>query len=89
MENILEGIGGFAGGVIVAAIVVTLVLGFTVATILFLVKNGVIGALILAIASFFGSAIGLNVPITIWTALITGIFGVPGALAVIAYHNLF
>ena len=89
ISGILETVGSFAGGIIIAGIIAVLVLGLTLTAILFVMKNSVIGAVILWLASFVGGMVGLTVPITFWTALFTGIFGVPAALAIIAYYNLF
>lgn len=42
--------------------------------------NAVLGFVVLFLFNFFGDYIGLSIPITTVSALITGIFGVPGVI---------
>lgn len=50
--------------------------------------NALIGAAILLVINFFGSAIGLSLTITFFRALIVGVLGVPGVLLIIAIQYL-
>lgn len=50
--------------------------------------NGVIGAVMLWIFNILGSAIGFTMEITLFKALIAGIFGIPGVVALVAYQLL-
>lgn len=50
-----------------------------------LLINGIFGVILLYIVNFIGASYGFMIGINIWTALIAGIFGIPGvALLVIA-----
>jgi inhibitor of the pro-sigma K processing machinery len=51
--------------------------------------NALLGAIILVIFNFFGDAIGFTIPITWFSALIAGIFGIPGVIAIIIYMFIF
>ncbi len=42
--------------------------------------NAVLGFVVLFLFNFFGDYIGLSIPITTLSALITGFFGVPGVI---------
>ncbi|MDY6030036.1 MAG: pro-sigmaK processing inhibitor BofA family protein [Acidaminococcaceae bacterium] len=50
--------------------------------------NGVIGAVMLWIFNILGSVIGFTMEITLFKALIAGIFGIPGVVALVAYQLL-
>ena len=54
-----------------------------------LALNALLGFVVLFIFNFFGDFIGLSVPITLVSALITGFFGVPGVVFLILYQFLF
>ena len=51
-----------------------------------LVWNGVIGAAALWLVNLIGAAVGFGLKITVAKALIAGIFGVPGLLAVLCWE---
>ncbi len=53
-----------------------------------LIINGVIGVILLAIFNFFGASFGLTIGINLFTALVAGIFGVPGVI-IMAIFKLF
>lgn len=48
------------------------------------IQNSVVGALMLCIVNLFG----LGIKITIVKALIAGVFGIPGVLAIVIYNYL-
>ena len=54
-----------------------------------LALNGALGFVVLFIVNFFGEFIGLTIPITLFSALITGCFGIPGVLLLVLYQFLF
>ena len=73
-------IGQLLLGVLILIIIVKiLAMPFT------LIWNGITGAIMLWAANFLGAFVGFSMKITIVKALIAGIFGIPGALAVIAF----
>lgn len=51
-----------------------------------LVYNGILGAIMLWIVNLIGGFIGFSMKITIVKALIAGMFGIPGAIAVVAFE---
>lgn len=74
-------IGELALGVIILLIVVKLLsLPFK------LVWNGITGAVMLWVVNLIGGFLGFSMKITIVKALLAGIFGIPGALAVVAFE---
>lgn len=57
--------------------------------VLKLVYNGLIGGLVLWLVNLIGAPMGFALPITIWTALIVGLLGIPGVLLLILYYMFF
>ncbi len=51
-----------------------------------LLINGICGVILLYIVNFIGAAFGLHIAINIITALIAGIFGIPGVAALILFQ---
>ncbi len=51
-----------------------------------LVWNGIIGAAVLWLVNLAGAAVGFGLKITVVKALIAGVFGVPGLLAVLCWE---
>ncbi|MCQ2383111.1 MAG: pro-sigmaK processing inhibitor BofA family protein [Clostridia bacterium] len=51
-----------------------------------LVYNGIFGAIMLWIVNLIGGFVGFSMKITIVKALIAGMFGIPGAIAVVAFE---
>lgn len=54
-----------------------------------LVVNAIGGALMLLVINFAGGLIGLSIPITPISALIAGVFGVPGVVLLLLFQFLF
>lgn len=84
----MEGIG-LAGLLIGLAILFVIIKIFSLPIKIFvkLLVNGIIGYVILLIVNYFGSNIGVVVPITWVTSIICGIFGIPGALVLVLYYK--
>lgn len=77
----LEGTMPFIVGVLILLIVVKFfALPFK------LVWNGIIGAVALWLVNFVGALFGFGLKITVVKALIAGVFGVPGLLAVLCWE---
>ena len=74
-------------------IVLILVLGrilvFPLKVVLKLVYNGLIGGLALWLVNLIGAPLGFILPITVWTALLVGLLGIPGVLLLILYYVFF
>ena len=51
--------------------------------------NGIFGVFLLYVVNFFGASFGIHVGINIITALIAGILGIPGVIALILYTMFF
>ena len=51
-----------------------------------LLINGICGVILLYIVNVIGAAFGLHIAINIITALIAGIFGIPGVAALILFQ---
>ena len=76
----LGSLGSMLVGVVILLIVVKLLsMPFK------LVWNGICGAVLLWVMNLFGAFVGLTIKITVVNA---GFFGIPGALAVLAYELL-
>ena len=67
----------------IAVIVVAKLLAWPVKKILKLAVNVVLGVIMIFLVNTFGMAIGITIPSNIVTALIAGILGVPGVIALI------
>lgn len=77
----LEGSLPFIAGVVILLIVVKIFsLPFK------LVWNGIIGAAMLWLVNLIGAAFSFGLKITVAKALIAGIFGIPGLLAVLCWE---
>ncbi|MEQ8198958.1 MAG: pro-sigmaK processing inhibitor BofA family protein [Clostridiaceae bacterium] len=51
--------------------------------------NGILGAVLLIIVNFLGSAFGITIAINMTTALIAGFFGIPGVVFMIIFKLFF
>ena len=54
--------------------------------VLKLVYNGLVGGLVLWLINLVGSPMGFSLPITVWTALLVGLLGLPGVLLLMVYY---
>ena len=54
--------------------------------VLKLVYKGLIGGLVLWLVNLIGSPMGFSLPITVWTALLVGLLGLPGVALLIVYY---
>lgn len=68
---------------VVAVIVVAKLLAWPFKKIIKLGINCVIGAVMLLLVNYFGAAIGITVNLNIITALVAGVFGIPGVIFLI------
>lgn len=53
-----------------------------------LLINGIVGVVLLYVVNLIGAPFGFSIGINIWTALIAGIFGIPG-VAVLGIAQFF
>ena len=51
--------------------------------------NSGIGAVVIILINLVGGGIGISIPINIITAVIVGMMGVPGVVALMGYHFIF
>ena len=54
-----------------------------------LIYNGLMGGLALWLINLVGAPFGFILPITVWTALLVGFFGLAGVAALAVYQLLF
>ncbi len=67
----------------IAVIVVAKLLAWPVKKIIKLALNILVGIVMIILVNTFGATIGITIPFNIVTALIAGILGVPGVIALI------
>ena len=67
----------------IAVIIVAKLLAWPIKKIIKLAINVRLGVLMIYLVSTFGGAIGITIPFNIVTALIAGVFGVPGVILLI------
>ena len=53
-----------------------------------LLLNAILGALLLLVVNFFGGLFGLALPITPFSSLVAGVFGVPGVIVLFLLQYL-
>ncbi|MDO4534842.1 MAG: pro-sigmaK processing inhibitor BofA family protein [Clostridium perfringens] len=73
-------------GLILAVILLRLIFG-SIKKIAGLMINSVLGAILLMIVNYFGAYFGISVGINLLTAIIAGVFGIPGILFLIVFQN--
>ena len=54
-----------------------------------LIYNGLMGGLALWLINLVGGMFGFVLPITVWTALLVGFFGLAGVAALVVYQLFF
>ena len=81
-------IAAYAVG-IVLILLLGRILVFPLKVVLKLVYNGLIGGLALWLVNLIGAPLGFTLPITVWTALLVGLLGIPGVLLLILYYVFF
>lgn len=89
LESIAAGAGlsGFGTlGTLLVGVLILLVIVKVLSMPFKLVWNGLLGALLLWLVNFAGGFVGFGLKITVLKALIAGIFGIPGALAVVLFE---
>lgn len=77
--------GGLVVLMVFAAVLVLKVLARPMKLLLKLLLNAAIGFILLFAVNFIGGFIGLHITITWINALIAGVFGVPGVIAIVFY----
>ena len=78
----------YAGYFLIAVLLLFFVVKFFAWPIKILTKlliNGVLGVVLLFIVNLIGINFGFFIGINIWTALIAGLFGIPGVLFLIIF----
>ena len=67
----------------IAVVIVAKMLAWPVKKIIRLAVNVVLGIIMIYLVNTFGMVVGIKIPFNIVTALIAGILGVPGVVALI------
>lgn len=70
-------------GCILAVIIIAKILSWPFKVLFKLIINLVLGALLLVLVNIFGAGFGLHIPFNAVTALVSGIFGLPGVILLI------
>ncbi len=68
-------------GVLLLAIVLKII-AFPIKRIIRFIINAILGGVLLYVINIFGASIGFTLDITWWSALIVGVFGIPGVIIV-------
>ena len=79
----IELVVAFAVGMIVLCLVAKLI-ALPFKLLWKFIKNSIVGAILLWVVTLFG----VQVKINILTALIAGVFGIPGVIAVVVFQHL-
>ena len=74
---------------IIALIIIAKLLAWPLKKIFKLVMNILIGLLLILLVNNFGASIGLHIPFNKITAIISGIFGIPGVICLVILHYIF
>ena len=77
--------GGVVILMVLAAVLVLKILAKPMKLLMKLLLNAAIGFILLFAVNFVGGFIGLHITITWINALIAGVFGVPGVIAIVFY----
>ena len=83
MEYVIFGIS------VIALIVIAKLLSWPLKKILKLLLNTGIGLLLVLVINTFGDSIGLHIPFNIVTALVVGLLGIPGTIALVILNYIF
>lgn len=78
-------VGAYAFG-IVLILLIGLLLVIPLRVVIRLIYNGLIGGIALWLVNLVGAPLGFVLPITVWTALLVGFFGLPGVAVLLIYY---
>jgi len=70
-------------GALIIGVILLVLLVFALSLPVKLIYNGICGAVILWLVNLLGGIMGFHMEITVWKALIAGIFGIPGTVVII------
>ena len=82
LQNIIMILIGLILGIIVLKLIFS-----SIKKIVGLMINSVLGVILLMIVNFFGAYVGIRVNINLLTAIIVGIFGIPGIIFLVVFQN--
>ena len=74
---------------IIAVIIIAKLLSWPFRKIIKLIINVVVGLILILIVNNFGAGIGLHIPFNEVTAIVSGIFGIPGVICLVILHYIF
>lgn len=74
---------------IIAVVTVAKLLSWPFRKISKLVINVLVGLVLIVLVNNFGAGIGLHIPFNTVTAIVSGIFGVPGVICLVIIHYIF
>lgn len=74
---------------IIAVVIVAKLLSWPLKKIFKLILNVIVGLFLILIVNNFGAGIGLHIPFNEVTAIVSGIFGIPGVICLVILHYIF
>ncbi len=74
---------------VIAVVIIAKLFSWPLKKILKLLLNIALGLLLILIVNTFGANLGLHIPFNIVTAVISGILGIPGVVALIILNYIF
>lgn len=77
-----------AGGIVIIALAINLLFRPMKAVFKLLI-NSIAGLVLLWLANLIGGVVGFYLPYTLVNVLVSGIFGMPGVLALLVFRFLF
>lgn len=74
------------GGTLIVILFLFKILIGPIKKVIGLLINSVLGAILLVVVNYFGALFGVTIGINLLTAVIAGVFGIPGVLFLIIYQ---
>lgn len=74
---------------VIAVVVVAKLFSWPLKKILKLLLNIALGIVMILLVNTFGGNIGLHIPFNLVTAIVSGILGIPGVIALIILNYIF
>lgn len=77
------------GVTIIAVVIIAKLFAWPLKKILKLILNVFIGLVLILVVNNFGVNIGLHIPFNTVTAIVSGIFGIPGVICLVILYYIF
>lgn len=83
MEYLIFGVS------IIAVIIIAKLFAWPFKKIFKLLLNVAVGLVLILLVNNFGAGIGLHIPFNKVTAIVSGLFGIPGVICLVVLHYIF